>query len=321
MANFNGLILTQAGANLQDKIAVSGATLQFTRAAIGDGLWPAGLDPTTLTALVGEKQSLPIQGLADEGTGQHKISLLVDNTGLAQGFMTREIGVFADDPDLGEILYQVTSADSPDYLPPDGGATHIEMALDLLVVTSSASSVTAVINEGLVYATKADVTAEAAARQDADNVLAASLAAHEGGADVHPISGVDGLQGVLDYLGQGPRKEQVNTWQRPQEFPEQALAIEDGQVAWDMGLVQCARVVLSEDVTAWALSNPLPGTVYLLRLTQDATGGRVVTFPPEFRWPGGSAPVVTADAGKTDLVTCYVVAADMILCSAVQGYE
>lgn len=157
MANFNGLILTQAGADLQDKIAVSGASLQFTRAAIGDGLWPAGLDPTTLTALVSEKKSLAIQGLADEGTGQHKISVLVDNTNLTVGFMTREIGVFATDPELGEILYQVTSADSPDYLPPDGGATHIEMALDLLVVTSSAASVTAIINSSLVYASKNDL--------------------------------------------------------------------------------------------------------------------------------------------------------------------
>ncbi|MEG6550185.1 phage tail protein [Desulfocurvibacter africanus] len=213
MANFNGLVLTTAGANLQDKIAVSGATLQFTRAAIGDGLWPAGLDPTSLTGLVSEKKSLAIQGLTDEGTGQHKISVLVDNTGLAVGFMTREIGVFADDPDLGEILYQVTSADSPDYLPPDGGATHIEMALDLLVVTSSTASVTAVINEGLVYARKEDVSAEAAAREAVDDGLAATIAAevaaredHEADATAHgsmPTGGIIMWSGAIDAVPQG----------------------------------------------------------------------------------------------------------------------
>ncbi|EGJ51826.1 phage tail protein [Desulfocurvibacter africanus] len=161
MANFSGLVLTRAGADLQDKIATRGVTLTFTRAALGDGMWLQGLDPTSLTALVSEKQSLPIQGLADTGQGQHTLSLLVDNTGLATGFMLRELGVFASDPDLGEILYQVSSASNPDYLPPDGGATHIEMSLDLHVVTGSASSVTAIINQGLVYATKADLAAHA----------------------------------------------------------------------------------------------------------------------------------------------------------------
>ena len=43
----------------------------------------------------------------------------------------------------------------------------------------------------------------------------------------------------------------------------------------------------------------------LLRLVQDATGGRTATWPATVKWPGGSAPTLTAAANAVDIVTCY----------------
>ncbi|EGJ51824.1 gp53-like domain-containing protein [Desulfocurvibacter africanus] len=225
MANFNGLVLTTAGANLQDKIAVRGIALQFMRAAVGDGVWPQGTDPAALTELVSERQSLPIQGLADTGDGQHRISLQMTNDGLSEGFLVREIGVFAQDPDQGEILYQVAYAEQPDYLPPDGGATHIEMATNLLVATSSAASVTAVMDGSLVFAHVTDLAEHADTFRgfafsgrheqytgDLDAITRNSLYAVEKGVATHlPVDMPAGVQGFVQTMVQPDGESRTQT--------------------------------------------------------------------------------------------------------------
>lgn len=39
-----------------------------------------------------------------------------------------------------------------------------------------------------------------------------------------------------------------------------------------------------------------------LKLKQDATGGRTITWPPSVKWPGGTAPTLTSTAGKADYI-------------------
>jgi hypothetical protein len=45
------------------------------------------------------------------------------------------------------------------------------------------------------------------------------------------------------------------------------------------------------------------GKSFLLELVQDATGSRLVTWPAAVRWPGGTAPTLTAAAGRRDVLT------------------
>lgn len=47
---------------------------------------------------------------------------------------------------------------------------------------------------------------------------------------------------------------------------------------------------------------PAAGKSFTLRLTQDATGGRTVTWPT-VRWPSAVPPVPSTGAGKSDLFT------------------
>lgn len=53
------------------------------------------------------------------------------------------------------------------------------------------------------------------------------------------------------------------------------------------------------------LTFPTPdaGGQFTLLLKQDATGSRTVTWPGTVRWAGGTAPTLTATAGRTDVVT------------------
>ncbi|MRX48544.1 hypothetical protein [Pedobacter puniceum] len=63
------------------------------------------------------------------------------------------------------------------------------------------------------------------------------------------------------------------------------------------------QVTLGTNISTLSLTNPTPGT-YIIEFTQDATGSRTVTFPTtNWKWSGGTAPTITAGAGKTDIVT------------------
>lgn len=45
------------------------------------------------------------------------------------------------------------------------------------------------------------------------------------------------------------------------------------------------------------------GKSFLLLLTQDATGNRGATWPPEVRWPNATAPSLTTTPNKTDILS------------------
>lgn len=48
------------------------------------------------------------------------------------------------------------------------------------------------------------------------------------------------------------------------------------------------------------------GTTHLtLRLVQDATGGRTITWPATVKWIGSSAPTLSTAANAVDIVTFY----------------
>ena len=58
-----------------------------------------------------------------------------------------------------------------------------------------------------------------------------------------------------------------------------------------------------------AFANGQKGGKYLLVLTQDARGSRLVTLPSSVRWPGVTPPItpplLTTTANKTDYITFF----------------
>lgn len=50
-----------------------------------------------------------------------------------------------------------------------------------------------------------------------------------------------------------------------------------------------------------ALSNETVGQSFVIRLVQDGTGSRTVTWFSTIKWAGGSAPTLTTTADKTDV--------------------
>lgn len=131
MPNWSGGILTTCGQALQAKVDAGQTTLTFTKMKIGSGvLGISGIFASeNITTLTG----------------------VITNAGVTTGFQVRELGVFATDPALGEILYSVTIDSAPDYLPPEGGAVAVFQEFNYNIAVSNAANVSAILStSGLV---------------------------------------------------------------------------------------------------------------------------------------------------------------------------
>ncbi len=152
---FERFYLTNQGANLLAKAQV-GALLKFTKVEIGQGYLPQGANIAEVTEIIDFVKLLQISSLTTDNNGQANVSIQFDNKGLAP-FYWSEIGLFAEDPDLGEILYCYGNSggkEKADYIP----STPTEFLFNMILSIQNASSVTAVINQSLVYPTKLELT-------------------------------------------------------------------------------------------------------------------------------------------------------------------
>lgn len=79
---------------------------------------------------------------------------------------------------------------------------------------------------------------------------------------------------------------------------------------------------LTANVTvAPTLVTPLDGQTIDWFLTQDATGSRTMTWPTSFKWPGGTAGVLSTTANARDLlVATYLASTGHWYATLVKGF-
>ena len=145
MPNWNGMILTNKGRVLQAKVE-AGETLSLTKLKLGSGIIGEGQSLEALTDLVSPEQNLGIAEKTALENGLTEIKATITNAGLEEGYYVRELGVFAQDPDEGEILYAVTTDTAPDYLPAQGSATVLSQEFAIYIATSNVDHIEATID-------------------------------------------------------------------------------------------------------------------------------------------------------------------------------
>lgn len=140
MAVYGPLQLTTQGQALFTK-AQTGTTLTFTRMQIGGGQLGTNQDPTTLTALISPIAYFNINSeLANSSTAI--IRGIFENTNLTASTYVCEIGLFAQDPTAGEILYAYANAGTQgDTLPPIADGP-ISRQFNLNISVGNAANVT-----------------------------------------------------------------------------------------------------------------------------------------------------------------------------------
>ena len=114
MATWDNVVYTTLGLNLMAKLQ-TGATLEITRAVGGDGYTSA--DARTALTEVTARQTLTLSNAVYKGSGQALLPVTLYNRGLTAGYPLRQIGVYATDPDDGEMLMLVAQSEQPDTIP------------------------------------------------------------------------------------------------------------------------------------------------------------------------------------------------------------
>ena len=77
-----------------------------------------------------------------------------------------------------------------------------------------------------------------------------------------------------------------------------------GAATIDFTKAQKQVITLTANCTFTFTAPNGPGN-FLLRLVQDGTGGRTVTWPATLKWVGAAAPTLTTSANAVDIVTLY----------------
>ena len=154
---FSGGILTIKGLALMSKVMSGQTNLVFTKIKIGDGELGSSA-PQDLSDLKHIIKTLDIRIANNNNDGTFDLTGYFSNQGLTTGFYWREVGLYATDPQLGEILYSYDYAISnPEYIAAEGGPTVLEKTIRIGATIGSAQNVSAVINSSLIYASKSDI--------------------------------------------------------------------------------------------------------------------------------------------------------------------
>lgn len=108
MSTWTNAVITNQGTVLLAKLTQQN-TLTITRASTGSGY----VDPDDLqtqTNVTNPKQSLSFKTVTYPETGKCAIPMLLTNDSLSTGYTATQVGVFATDPDAGEILLFIAQA-------------------------------------------------------------------------------------------------------------------------------------------------------------------------------------------------------------------
>jgi len=189
MSNWGKPVLTKQGLKLQAKVD-AGSRMQLTKCMLGSGTLSSGQSLENLTGLITPVQTLSIASISySENNGACAITAVTDNSNVSTGYYLREFGIFARDPNDGEILYAVAQDANPDYIPPSGTSAVVSQEIGVALSFSNAANVTAQVNTSAIatvtyvnnYVTSAvadlkDMTGATAARPGVHGLVPAPAA-------------------------------------------------------------------------------------------------------------------------------------------------
>jgi hypothetical protein len=154
---FDGIQITNRGRNLLAKAEAGQTKITYTKFSAGDGKL-AGQMPIALKALINEKISFPVSRLKIQNENVVVPGFEFSNQGVASGFFFREVGLWATDPDLGEILYAyANSGEGAEYIDAQNTSAVLKKLFNFELTVSNTAQVTVVVDDTIIYATPQDV--------------------------------------------------------------------------------------------------------------------------------------------------------------------
>lgn len=163
MASYKKFALTEKGQLLLNKVIAGECDLVVTKAATGDGEPEEGEDLKIWTALKNQRQFFGISSFS-RLDDKIRIRFVISNydpgsgAGLEEEYRVKEIGVYAEDPEEGEILYAVSTADAGkgDFIPAYDETSPMTVTVNAYLVVGTGGNVLIRVSPD-AYATAADV--------------------------------------------------------------------------------------------------------------------------------------------------------------------
>lgn len=162
MAEFKRAVLTRQGIELLAKAQAESKTILFTKCVTGDGKYDETEDISLQTHLKSQKQEFIPGSIKRQNDTNVFIQFSITNkqeTGnLTHGYYVNELGIIANDPDIGEILYAIAIAeeDKADWMPAYDELLPTVIMIDFLIEVSNADNVT-ITTDMSAYATRAEL--------------------------------------------------------------------------------------------------------------------------------------------------------------------
>ena len=110
-----------------------------------------------------------------------------------------------------------------------------------------------------------------------------------------------GNQTNISAAASGASTTEENTFTAQQYFDDQALT-SGTAVSWNANTAQVATLTLGHNATMSNATNHKSGGVYILRVTQSSSP-KTLAWGTSYKWPGNTAPVMTATASAVDVFT------------------
>ena len=145
MAEWSNATMTDVGAALQAKVNAGKTKLTFTKIKVGSGV--NATNPLALTDVISSKWETTNFVVKLEGKIV-SVDTVIINTGIHEAFRMSEIGLFAQDPDKGEILYAYLTDPEPDRMPAESGSVVVSQELTIGMVFSNTGNVSLTVNIG-----------------------------------------------------------------------------------------------------------------------------------------------------------------------------
>ena len=145
MAEWSNATMTDVGADLQAKVNAGKTKLTFTKIKVGSGV--NATNPLALTDVISSKWETTNFVVKQEGKIV-SVDTFITNTGITEAFRMSEIGLFAQDPDKGEVLYAYLTDHEPDRMPAAGGSVVVSQELTIGMIFSNTGNVSLTVNMG-----------------------------------------------------------------------------------------------------------------------------------------------------------------------------
>lgn len=201
MAEWSNATMTDVGANLQAKVNAGKTKLTFTKIKVGSGV--NSTNPLALTDVISSKWETTNFVVKLEGKIV-SVDTVITNTGIHEAFRMSEIGLFAQDPDKGEILYAYLTDPEPDRMPAESGSVVVSQELTIGMVFSNTGNVSLTVNMGALV-TREQLT-EAVKQHNTDissHPAITSMIAKILGATNWQENPVATLKNIKNLIGQG----------------------------------------------------------------------------------------------------------------------